>query len=177
MDIVSGDELSRVYDQAGHQIYNRPVTVVASYDQASRETQLNVLAPAVQWQYNNYVPWSGEIFGLYTRTDRSDKGLIPLRALLRFGNVPVVGHAVGWDFDGIYDKAGIAVLRSNPTYLTYGRLSGPASITGTDGGATATFFRGYHVGHLRRVGDYPTGRSLQRRATRVLDEGRSGAGC
>lgn len=149
-NVVSGDELSKAFNSAGQMLFNRPVTIKAVCNGAVSQVQLDVLATQISWQYKNqdgqYVPWNGELFGLYPRTPRRKD--IPLRAVMKFGNLAVIGHPVSWAIDTIRDKAGATVLPGHPTYPTYGRMSGPISTTDRDGGATATFFLGFNYGQI-----------------------------
>ena len=140
MDAVSGDEVS----------LNNPVAVTASYAQVEEQKNLSIEPPQIVWQFKNeqgnYVEWNGETFGLYP--SRPNLINIPLRVLLTFAELPVKGHKINWSLAKIHNKAGAVVGPSNPTYATYGHMSGMVSTTPIDGGATATFTRGYNVGQI-----------------------------
>ena len=68
--------------------------------------------------------------------------------MLTFNGVPVVGHAVSWGIDKIYDKGDTEVPSDDEEFSTYGRMSGDVSTTSHDGSATATFTRGYNAGQI-----------------------------
>ena len=151
VDVVSGDTLSKAFDeQDGHLLYDEPVVVEVSYGETKQSKKLDVLAPDIEWQIKNsdgnYVHWDGDTWDNYYKSDESHK--VPLRALLTFDGAPVIGHRVSWGFDKIFDKAQVEVLRNNPTYKTYGRMSGEISTTPLDGGATATYTLSYNMGQI-----------------------------
>ena len=151
VDVVSGDTLSKAFDEEdGHLLYDEPVEVEASYGDAKQSKNLDVLAPVLSWQYKNeedqYVPWKGEVDGLYSRESKRMK--IPLKVVLTFNNAPIIGHRVSWDIDGIYDKGGGPVLPDTDEYRAYGRISGAISTSTREGDATATFSPGYRKGQL-----------------------------
>jgi len=154
LKIVSGDQLSRDADDKGNVLFDTPVAVSARCTQgsqsASQNVSLNVLAPSIKWKYKddkgNYVPWNGDLWGIYGQP--SSHTSVPLQAALTFNNSPVFGHRVSWSVDNVYDKAGAEVLSSDPSYPTYGQMSGPISTTTQGGTGTADFKFGYNFGQL-----------------------------
>lgn len=73
---------------------------------------------------------------------------IPLKIVLLFDNMPVIGHRVSWNIDGIYDKGGGPVASGSAEYKAYGSLSGSISTSTREGTGTATFSPGYRKGQL-----------------------------
>jgi len=150
VDVISGDEVSKSYDEdTGELLFDNPVKITATCLGREETQNLDVLAPPIQWQYKDengdYVAWNGDVWGLYS--DPSLKN-VPLRALLIFDDMPVVGHSVSWGFDKICDKSEEEVLPEDAEYSTYGYMSGGISTTPINGGATATFMRGYNLGQI-----------------------------
>jgi hypothetical protein len=151
VDVVSGDEVSKDYDEeSGELLFDTPVPFKAVCDNAEKEIAMDVLAPTTEWQYKdeagNYVPWDGEIYGLYPNTFQ--KKDIPLRAVVTFNNQPVTGHKISWEINKILDKGGEEISSSDSEYPTYGTMSGAVSTTTAQGGATATFTLGYNFGQI-----------------------------
>ena len=151
VDVVSGDTLSKAFDEEdGHLLYDEPVKIEATYDDLTQSKDLDVLVPTIEWQIKNpdgdYVAWDGDTWDNYYKHDETHN--VPLRALLTFNGSPVIGHRVSWGFDKILDKAEVEVPETDPTYITYGRMSGAISTTPADGGATATYTLGYNFGQI-----------------------------
>lgn len=147
VDVVSGDELSKAFDDDGQLLFDRPVAVHATCGELKTKKELGVLAAQAQWQYKdktgNYQAWDGSLFDLLSAIKNLK---VSLRVLLAFDGMPVTGHRVNWKFHKVLDRSGNEVPPTG--YLGFGRLSGNYSTTAANGGATATYYFGRRLGQI-----------------------------